>query len=483
MTSQTEEPNLTDEPSEPVEPVEPADAVDPTVVGTAVELHTERGSLTLRPNQTELDEHQRAGLVAIGIDIKNDPQIEVHVPAFIHMCQAKGLDPWSKEAYLIGRGQGANRKYTMQTGIDGYRKMAASTNRFIRVKDRLWTGADDDDRSYIAVDDGHGGVVMRRVWFDQWPASRGWPGSAKCTIEHYDDYGNVVETSAVADWGMYAPVYPKWVWGERRGEKVYLTNDDGTPQVELNDMWEKGYSHMLAKTAEALAHRIAFPARMSGVYTHEEMHRLDQMEQARLDAENRTVRQAAYAAVTSKATARRAATPDAPDDDYGPSGPIPLADVVNETVAGMAASTAPSDNTVTASPEQQCKWLRTELDYQGGILGHTPAALASRTVKALRKNVEQFTVEDLFPLVVGLRVAVVAKLRAAGSHEEADAYAGVGDTVTDVMAVIAGEPVDGEVVPDDEPVNPEEEHEFDGDDPDEDCNVCGLVEGLGPHPE
>ena len=47
-------------------------------------------------------------------------------------------------------------------------------------------------------------------------------------------------------------------------------------------MWTKGGAHMLAKCAEALAIRMAFPSRTSGIYTHEEMHRADQIEADRL---------------------------------------------------------------------------------------------------------------------------------------------------------------------------------------------------------
>lgn len=211
--------------------------------GKAVELHTERGHLTLRPGQARLDEDQRGALLAIGIDTVADPGVFPHLRAFVHMCQIRGLDPWAREAYLIGRGQGDKRKYTMQTGIDGYRKMAASTGRFIRVKDVLWTGSEDDDRSYRLDANG----VMRRVWYDQWPASRGWPGAAKAIIEHYDPAGNVVETEAVADWSMYAPFTDKWEWGETRGQKKYLRNPDGSKVKELNEMWTKGPAHMLGK--------------------------------------------------------------------------------------------------------------------------------------------------------------------------------------------------------------------------------------------
>ena len=74
----------------------------------------------------------------------------------------------------------------MQTGIDGYLILAARTGKFIGVKDRVWTGQDDDEKSW-RLDPTTG--IMRRVWCDQWPASRGYPGAARVTVVHYDDKG------------------------------------------------------------------------------------------------------------------------------------------------------------------------------------------------------------------------------------------------------------------------------------------------------
>lgn len=468
------EPQDPTEPEGPPDHIEPADAVPEDVGAKVIELHTERGALTLRPNQTELDSHQKAALVAIGIDVVEDPAVVPQIRPFMHMCQVKGLDPWAKEAYLIGRGQGRNRKYTMQTGIDGYRKMAnsvmdnAGRRLFIRVKETLWTGQDDDDRTWYRDENG----VMRRIWWDQWPASRGFPGAAKVVVEHYDDHGNVVETEGIASWSMYAPFTDEWTWHPtERGKKVYKTDPETGERIRtLNDMWAKGYDHMLAKCAEALAYRKAFPARMSGFYTHEEMHIADQRERERVANEARNARQQAYLASR------------APQQVTG-SEPMPVGEVAADVVQQMAegdpdgaphgqapASTAPSDNEPGQDPAVLAEWLRDELQYQAGVLDHTVSKLAARPMRALRKNIEDFTAEELLPLVAGLRPMVVSALENSDApSDEVSAYAALGPTdVVNLAEYLAAatEPedvVDGEVVPEDDErldANPEEPHEF-----------------------
>lgn len=476
-------PPTAEHPADPdVEPIQPSEAPEQAPLAKVVELHSERGSLTLRPNQTVLDENQKAALVAIGIDVQQDPQVVPHLRGFIHMCQAKGLDPWAREAYLIGRGRGDNRKYTMQTGIDGYRKMAASTGRFIRIADVLWTGQDDNDQSYYR--DGSG--VMRRVWFDQWPAERGYPGAAKVIIEHYDDANNVVRTEAVADWGMYAPFSDKYEGYGRDRHKV-IDPETRKPVQELNEMWRKGYAHMLAKCAEALAHRKAFPARMSGVYTHEEMHRLDQQERTRVQAEQARTRQQAYAEVTGGPSGPILPPVTPPADASAPAGPIPVGDVAAEVVDdARQQSPAQEQQQEQAAANEvpdatKVSWLLEELDFQAEVLGTTPAALANRQVRALRKNVDAFTVDEVLAMVSGLRTLVLDRMRATYSEDDVAKYASVGSTdVVNIGILLAA---DGEVMPDDtdEGGDADTPHTF-VDDGNGACGVCGEPPAFGDDP-
>jgi hypothetical protein len=444
------------------EVVQPAEADDYT---QAVELRSPRGALTLRPGQVHLDENQKAALLAIGIDTKSDPGVVPHIRPFMHMCQVRGLDPFMREAYLIGRGKGDKRKWTMQVGIDGYRKMAGATGRFIRVKSVKWTGRDDDDRSWVKDVDDDGDVVMRRVWWDFWPdEGRGNPGAAKVVIEHYDEYGNVTTTSAVANWNMYAPYVDVWDYDPHKGKRAPVIDPEtGKTMQELNDMWTKGGPHMLAKCSEALAHRKAFPGAMSGVYVHEEMHRLDQVERNRQMAEQRDKRRAAYEAAQAPQalpaqSAQPAATQTVPGETVPSESaplflnePAPVADVVPQAVrqvreraeaaqqtaqqtaqppaqhdgerapqAPTERSSAPTERAV--SDAERAQWIRDEMVMLAGVYGKPVKALYQRQVRALRKNADDFTLDELRRTVAGLRKGAPAALRRAGREDQAIAY-------------------------------------------------------------
>lgn len=446
---------------QPGEPVQPAEA-DPEAASNVIQLRTPKGALTIRPGQVDLDSRQVAALVAIGIDTNKDPGVVHHIRPFMHMCQIRDLDPYAKEAYLIGRGNGDNRKYTMQVAIDGYRKMAGNTGRFIRVKKTLWTGQDDDDRTWVRFTDEDGDVVMQRVWFDQWPEARGYPGAAKVVIEHYDETGRITSTAAIADWKMYAPLVDKWHWGERKGEKVYDLDAQGNRIQELTEMWAKGYAHMLAKCAEALAHRRAFPNTMNGVYIHEEMHRADAEERTREQATAREVRRRAHAEATSSAgeTVQGTATETTPAAQTGEpergGEPVRVGETAQDIVeaiivenddadaheaeaeasADRAPEPQPDAQPDARTPQDRARMLRAELEYQARILGHAPRALARRPMATARKDLDDFTDVDLLPMVTGLRTMVVDRLRATNQSRDAAIYAEIGpDQVVAIEAV------------------------------------------------
>lgn len=450
--------------------VQPAD-VDDGAPSTEIVV-AGRGSLSMVPGQKNLNPEQTAALVAIGIDTRKDPGVQPHVRPFMHMCQVRGLDPWAREAYLIGRGKGDNRKWTMQTSIDGYRKIAASTGRFIRVKTRLWTGTSDDPDSWFRdVDPDTGDVIMRRIWFDQWPASKGHPGSSKVTIEHYDEYGVRTTTSVTADWEMFAPYNDVWEDKPGGGRRPKI-GPDGEKVRELTDMWLRGGPHMLAKCAEALCHRTAFPAQMSGVYTHEEMHVLDQRERQRLAAEQAQERRAAIVArETTKAVAA------APEGEPGEaaSGPLPLGDVAEAVVEEMRDQ-APAEPEGEAAPEftdaERLTMLRREVEFQAEILGKDIATLAKRRIAAVDRKPADFTIEDLLFVTGAHRGQTVAMLEKQGRHPEAVAYRDVAKgQVVDVDTLVVHE---AEVVP-------EGKHPYVDDGGL--CRACGEEQDHVNHPD
>jgi len=121
--------------------------------------------------------------------------------------------------------------YRPQTGIDGYRLIAGRTGLLDGYDDVLFCGADG-------------------IWTDAWVATKP-PRAAKVTVYRKDSSRGF---SAVALWDEYVQ-----------------TKKDGSPTM----MWLKLSSAMLAKCAESLALRKAFPQDLSGIYTAEEMSQAD----------------------------------------------------------------------------------------------------------------------------------------------------------------------------------------------------------------
>lgn len=438
MTTETTEkpdPIEADTPSEPDLPgiVQPGDVhpEESFEEGKALVMAGPSGGLTIHPGQRTLDDEQLAALVAMtNIDPKRDPGVLVHIPAFIHMCQTRQLDPYAREAYLIPRGEGDKRTYTMQVGIDGYMKMLRLSNRFRRVVDTLWTGPDDDPASWWQDSDG----VMRRLWFDQWPESRSNPGSARTIIEHFDNDGIAVTTPGNADWSMYAPEYHAWHWGKRRGEKIYEYNEDGTPKMVLSDMWAKGRAHMLAKCSRALTSRMVAPEVTSGIYMHEEMHRLDLAERQRLQAEQDERRRSAFTiAMGGKAKGVTAKPAE--------SEPVKAGDVAPEVVERMREAS-------TGDPADVDAW-RSEVEFQASVLGHPLERVVKRFEHIAGHPYAEFTTEEVTKVVRGLREAVASRL----DTTDADTRVRQGwPTPEEYAATPADRPyvehADGEVVPD-----------------------------------
>lgn len=140
---------------------------------------------------------------------------------FMHTCTRTGLDPFARQIHAVKRWDSGLKRnvMSMQVGIDGFRLIADRTGKY----------AGSDDAVFMEDNDG---PIMATV-----------------------------------------TVY-KLVQGERcafsksaRFAEYVQTKKDGTP----NSMWNKMPFGQLAKCAEALALRTAFPAELSGLYTQDEM--------------------------------------------------------------------------------------------------------------------------------------------------------------------------------------------------------------------
>lgn len=144
---------------------------------------------------------------------------------FLIVATRAGLDPFTKQIHFVKRNvKQRDGSYveigTVQTGIDGYRSIAERSGKYGGSEDATFTFAKENDKT---------------------------PASA--TVKVLKLMGDkIIEIKATAFW-----------------EEFFPSNE------KLAFMWKKMPKLMLAKCAEALALRKAFPNVLSGIYTHEEM--------------------------------------------------------------------------------------------------------------------------------------------------------------------------------------------------------------------
>jgi len=303
-----------------------------------------QGRLSVEPSQSWWSDRQVAALAAIGLD--GVPQEDLL--AFLHLCQRSELDPFAREIYLIGRNDNkapSGKRYTAQTGIDGYRHMAERTGEYAGREGPWWCGPDGQ-------------------WTDVWLSDEP-PAAAKVSVYRMN---RPLPFTAVAVYREFVPMKPVW------------ENNRKTGKEEPSGLWGKMPAHMLAKVAEALAIRQGFPRQASGIYVTEEMHNADVIA---ADEETAT---ANAAMVTARAAMVKT----------GPGEPASMVD------------TAPGDVVeATVEPDRDELWA--ELEDQAVVLGKTVRQLSTRWVKANRKNVEDATATELLTLVEANRPRVAEK--------------------------------------------------------------------------
>ncbi len=148
---------------------------------------------------------------------------------FVSVCNKTGLDPLSKQCWAVKRWDSSlgREVFSFQTGVDGFRVIANRSNKYAGQLGPFWCG-----------DDG----AWKDVWLDSKP-----PVAAKIGVIRAD--------------------FKEPLWAVAKFSSYAAKKKDGS----LAPFWLKMPDLMIAKVAECLAFRKAFPQDLSGVYSDTEI--------------------------------------------------------------------------------------------------------------------------------------------------------------------------------------------------------------------
>lgn len=206
------------------------------------------------------------------------------IAKFMHIAEKTGLDPMARQIYCIGRFGQDGLEWSVQTGIDGFRVIAERSRQY----------AGQDEPEWLTASGEWVPAFVKALHGDH-------PLAARVKVYRHDWDRPMV---GIATWDEYAQT---------------------TRKGELTAMWKQRGPGQLAKCAEALALRKAFPQDLSGLYTDDEM-QSQTFEVVDGDGEGEQVRRPRRAMSTLADRARAAAEASARTDaavssDEGAGGP------------------------------------------------------------------------------------------------------------------------------------------------------------------